>query len=99
MTTFCDAGPKLYWVSTFSVVRDTLSRFWKPGCTGFRSMSKILCLIKSLKGSGVISITDEVTRYGNAFIQSGIRIVKVEVDEVGKSRVPHFCNLSAGVGR
>jgi len=53
MTTFCDAGPKLYWVSTFSVVRDTISRFWKPGCTGFRSMSKILCLIKSLKGSGV----------------------------------------------
>ena len=53
-------------------------------------------LSKIISGFGsIVSITSEVTKYGPTTVKTGVRIVKVEVDEVGKSNIPRLLHVGA----
>ena len=96
MAAFADAGPKTYSRSSYSVIRYDKQLLearvhWLPVNVKDSVLNQIF------EGFGkVISITDEVNKYGAAYIKSGVRIVKVEVNEVGKSRVPHLLQFGCG---
>jgi len=96
MAAFADSGPKSYRGSNFSITRYDKQLLearvhWLPVNV------KDTVLKQIFEGFGkIISITDEVTKYGTAQIKSGVRIVKLEVDEVGKSRVPHLLHFGCG---
>ena len=96
MAAFADVGPKSYRGSNYAVTRYDKQLLearvhWLPVNVKDSVLSQIF------EGFGkVISITDEVNKYGTAYIKSGVRIVKVEVDEVGKCRVPHLLQFGCG---
>ena len=48
------------------------------------------------KFGSIMSITDETLRYGQTHIKTGVRVVKVEVDEVGKSYIPYLLQFACG---
>ena len=90
MATFCDAGPKSYRGSTFSVVRYDKQIL----------EARVHWLLVNVRDSVLRQIFEGfgriISKFGNAFIKSGIRIVQVEVVEVGKSRVSHLLQFECG---
>jgi len=96
MAAFADACPKTYRGSTYSVTRyDKQILEARVHLLPVNVKDSVLGQI--FEGFGrVISITDEVNKYGAAYIKRGVRIVKVEVDEVGKFCVPHLLQFECG---
>ena len=93
---FCSGGAKVYRGVAYDVCRFDKQIIearvhWLPVHVKDTVVIKVFS-----KFGKVISVIDETTKYGNTQIKTGVRVVKVEVDEVGKSYIPHLLEFACG---
>jgi len=96
LETFCSGGPIEYRGVRFDVSRYDKQIVearihWLPVHVKDHVISKIFSSF-----GRIISITGESTKYGQTTIKTGVRVVKIEIDEVAKSTIPHLLQFACG---